>query len=94
MKNFSPLLPICLNMNADSRYSRLVGGTGAAAYGAHEHSQRHEPTTSTTAGTTAGTHSSNIANRADPTIDSDRSKNLHYGRDAALVGGAGMEISL
>jgi hypothetical protein len=41
--------------------------------------------------TTAGPHQSDMMNRADPRVDSDLSKQNehHYGRDAALVGGAG-----
>jgi len=45
------------------------------------------PTTGTT--TTTGPHSSNLANKADPSVDSDRSKDHHYGRDAAVAGGVG-----
>lgn len=39
--------------------------------------------------TTSGPHQSDLANRADPRVDSDRSNQHHYGRDAALAGGAG-----
>ena len=41
--------------------------------------------------TTAGPHQSDMMNRADPRVDSDLSKQNehHYGRDAALAGGAG-----
>ncbi|THV78759.1 hypothetical protein D6D29_07417 [Aureobasidium pullulans] len=42
--------------------------------------------------TTTGPHQSNMMNRADPRVDSDLSqqnKEHHYGRDAALAGGAG-----
>ncbi|CAD0114927.1 unnamed protein product [Aureobasidium uvarum] len=41
--------------------------------------------------TTAGPHQSDMVNRADPRVDSDLSKQNehHYGRDAALAGGAG-----
>ncbi|KAF2143391.1 uncharacterized protein K452DRAFT_317541 [Aplosporella prunicola CBS 121167] len=40
---------------------------------------------------TAGPHHSDTMNRADPRVDSDRSQQSqhHYGRDAALAGGAG-----
>jgi hypothetical protein len=48
-----------------------------------------QPTTTSGATTTAGPHSSNLANKADPTVDSDRSKDHHYGRDAAIAGGVG-----
>ncbi|KAF7864241.1 uncharacterized protein EAF02_010209 [Botrytis sinoallii] len=63
------------------RDAALAGGAGTAAYEANKHHN--------TANTTAGPHSSNLENKVDPRVDSDRSKEgHHYGRDAALVGGA------
>ncbi|KAI9760468.1 MAG: hypothetical protein M4579_001662 [Chaenotheca gracillima] len=92
----------------DHHYGRdaaVVGGAGAVGTGAYEAERRHgaqQPTSSTTgtrgATTTAGPYDSNVANKADPRVDSDRSrttgttdqqKDHHYGRDAAVVGGAG-----
>jgi hypothetical protein len=88
-----------LSRNQDHHYGRdaaLAGGVGAAGLGAHEvgHSTHQNPNTlsSGTTGygnTTAGPHSSNLANKADPRVDSDRSKDHHYGRDAAVAGGVG-----
>ncbi|PQE08402.1 cell surface protein [Rutstroemia sp. NJR-2017a BBW] len=83
----------------DHHYGRdaaLAGGAGGAAYEANKHlghnnntHTTHGPTTTTTTTSTAGPHDSNLANKADPRVDSDRSKDHHYGRDAALAGGAG-----
>ncbi|QSZ30726.1 hypothetical protein DSL72_000284 [Monilinia vaccinii-corymbosi] len=58
-------------------------GAGVVPIGTYEAGYGHN--------TTAGPHSSNLANKADPRVDSDLSKqqNHHYGRDATLVGGAG-----
>ncbi|RDW75006.1 hypothetical protein BP6252_06148 [Coleophoma cylindrospora] len=82
----------------DHHYGRdavTVGGAGALGAGAYEANKSHqskgnEPGYSSTAGpvgttttTTTGPHSANIANKADPRVDSDRSKEHHYGRDAA-----------
>ena len=73
-----------------------AGVVGAGAYEAdkHHHNTRDENLGQTgssgiTGQSTAGPHSSNIANRADPTVDSDRSKDHHYGRDTAIAGGVG-----
>ncbi|KAB8300047.1 hypothetical protein EYC80_000285 [Monilinia laxa] len=64
------------------RDAALAGGAATAAYEADKH--RHN-----TANTSTGPHSSNIENKVDPRVDSDRSKEgHHYGRDAALAGGA------
>ncbi|TGO51291.1 hypothetical protein BCON_0164g00040 [Botryotinia convoluta] len=64
------------------RDAALAGGAGTAAYEADKHHHN-------TAHTTAGPHSSNLENKVDPRVDSDRSKEgHHYGRDAALAGGA------
>ncbi|KAM3069563.1 hypothetical protein ACMFMF_008779 [Clarireedia jacksonii] len=90
-----------LSRNQDHHYGRdaaLAGGAGAAGLGAHQagHSTHHDPNTlsSGTTGygnTTAGPHSSNLANKADPRVDSDNShaQSHHYGRDAAVAGGVG-----
>ncbi|KAM0320486.1 hypothetical protein ACHAO8_000498 [Botrytis cinerea] len=62
-------------------------GTSAAAgvvpVGAYEAGHGHN--------TTAGPHSSNLANKTDPRVDSDLSKqhDHHYGRDAAVAGAVG-----
>lgn len=80
------------------RDAAVVGGVGGAAYEADKHHKAHDMYEGNTVGdlgstsgakTTAGPHSSNVANKADPTVDSDRSKDHHYGRDAAIAGGAG-----
>ncbi|KAL3424510.1 hypothetical protein PVAG01_03791 [Phlyctema vagabunda] len=85
----------------DHHYGRDAAGVGAVGAGAHaadKHHDKHnvnQPGHSTTTGTTghstttAGPHSSNVANKADPSVDSDRSKDHHYGRDAAGVGAVG-----
>jgi len=61
-------------------------GTGATTSGAH-----NTQSLSTGAQHTAGPHSSDLKNRVDPTVDSDRSKEKdhNYGRDAALLGAGG-----
>lgn len=82
------------------RDAALVGGAGALGTGAYEADRHHhnnnlDPLASgATSGTTADPHSSDVANRADPRVDSDLSRQQpgqqhHYGRDAALAGGAG-----
>ena len=63
------------------RDAAVTGGVGGAGYEAGKHHHNDN--------TTAGPHSSNVANRADPTVDSDRSKDHHYGKDAAVAGGVG-----
>ncbi|RDW85826.1 hypothetical protein BP5796_04151 [Coleophoma crateriformis] len=88
----------------DHHYGRdavTVGGAGALGAGAYEANKFHqsrgdEPGYSSTAGpvgttttTTTGPHSADIANKADPRVDSDRSKEHHYGRDAAGAGAIG-----
>ncbi|CCD51676.1 BcPIO4 [Botrytis cinerea T4] len=74
-----------LSKQHDHHYGRdaaLAGGAGTAAYGADKHHHN-------TGNATAGPHSSNLENKVDPRVDSDRSKEgHHYGRDAALAGGA------
>jgi hypothetical protein len=79
-----------------SHLGRDAAGAGIVGAGAYEadkhHHNKHDQTLGQTGNsgitgrstTTAGPHSSNIANKADPTADSDRSKNHHYGRDAAV----------
>ncbi|KAF7955196.1 uncharacterized protein EAE97_000455 [Botrytis byssoidea] len=65
------------------RDAAVAGAVGGAAYEANKHHHN-------SANTTAGPHSSNIENKVDPRVDSDRSREQHhYGRDAALAGGAG-----
>lgn len=80
------------------RDAAVAGGIGGAAYeaGKHHHNDQSlgDPSHSSITGdtstrTTAGPHSSNMANRADPLVDSDRSKDHYYGRDAAVAGGVG-----
>lgn len=83
------------------RDAAAVGALGGA--GAYEAGRHHDHQTGTGVGsgvggtsstTTAGPHSSNLANRVDPTVDSDRSRDHHYGRDAGMgaagVGAAGV----
>lgn len=67
-----------------------VGALGGA--GAYEAAKHHHGTESGVGGsssTTAGPYSSSLDNKADPTVDSDRSKDHHYGRDAGVAGGVG-----
>jgi len=85
------------------RDAAVAGGVGGAAYEADKHHRKNElrePNTLSNIGnpavtgqptttTTAGPHSSGIANKADPTADSDHPKEHHYGRDAAIAGGVG-----
>ncbi|KAJ8064712.1 hypothetical protein OCU04_007032 [Sclerotinia nivalis] len=64
------------------RDTALAGGAAAAAYEANKHHHN-------SANTTTGPHSSNLENKVDPRVDSDRSKEgHHYGRDTTLAGGA------
>jgi hypothetical protein len=65
-----------------------LGGAGAYEAGKHHHGTE-SGVGGTSATTTAGPHSSNLANKADPTVDSDRSKDHHYARDAGVAGGVG-----
>lgn len=87
------------------RYGRDTAvGTGAGVGGAtaghgllHKHDKHQDPagtghgTTGTGYGssTTAGPHSSGMANKADPRVDSDRDGSHHHGRDTAVGAGAG-----
>lgn len=82
------------------RDAAVAGGAGAAGVGAYEgsrhagHNQQDPSGLSTGpySQTTVGPHSSNLRNEVDPRVDSDLSKTNqghHYGRDAALAGGAG-----
>ncbi|KAF7874902.1 hypothetical protein EAF04_002076 [Stromatinia cepivora] len=69
------------------RDTAVVGGLGGAAYEANKH--HHNNANTATTNTTTGPHSSNLENKVDPRVDSDRSKEgHHYGRDTALAGGA------
>ena len=65
-----------------------LGGAGAYEAGKHHHGTE-SGVGGTTSTSTTGPHSSNIANKADPTVDSDRSKDHHYGRDAGVAGAVG-----
>ena len=86
------------------RDAALVGGAGAAGYGANQYlNDRHEPGYSTTGNdglATGGTDASPAiaSSYSNPPVGSDASraqesldqnKEHHYGRDAALAGGAG-----
>ena len=64
-----------------------LGGAGAYEAGKHHHGTESGVGGSST--TTAGPYSSNLDNKADATVDSDRSKDHHYGRDAGVAGGVG-----
>lgn len=82
------------------RDAAVGGGLGAAAYEAdkhHHHSEakeqdplasRSQPMTSAATNTTADAQSFGTANQANTGVDSNRSKDHHYGRDAAVVTGA------
>ncbi|KAK4550423.1 hypothetical protein LTR36_000001, partial [Oleoguttula mirabilis] len=81
------------------RDAAVAGGAGAAGVGAYEVTKDHGDTGPATK--TTGPHSSNIANVVDPRVQPDMSKaktdsaqaaekdQHHYGRDAAVAGGAG-----
>lgn len=78
------------------RDAAVAGGVGGAAYEAEKrhHDQSlgnpgHSAITGDASRPTTGPHSSNVANNADPVVDSDRSRDHHYGRDAGVAGGAG-----
>lgn len=87
----------------DAAVAGGAGAVGLGGYEASRHTgtTAQQQTTSTsqyptgsTAGTSSstGSHQSGTLNRADPRVDSDLSKGTkdrHYGRDAAVVGGAG-----
>ncbi|CAD6439819.1 7eab8180-50c8-4b7c-9188-b8c7d34415db [Sclerotinia trifoliorum] len=68
---------------ADGVHGATSAGAGVVPVGAYESGHGHH--------TNAGPHSSNLANKADPRVDSDLSKqqNHHYGRDAAVAAGVG-----
>lgn len=70
--------------------SGLAHGT-AGSHSTHPQTSTTTTTTTNTSTSTSGPHSSDLANRADPRVDSDRSKDKdhHVGRDAAVAGGAG-----
>lgn len=85
------------------RDAAIAGGAGAAGVGAYEYA-KHQNNNNNPASATAGPHPTNTANVVDPRVQSnpapvtDRSvdptlsqkdKQHHYGRDAALAGGAG-----
>lgn len=106
-----------LDQKKEHHYGRdaaLVGGAGAAGYGAHEYSkdrgetdptrvsQPHSSTANTVAqpGTTSHAatssttypHDSSALNKADPRVQTQplaQDSEHHYGRNAALAGGAG-----
>jgi len=74
----------------DHHYGRDAAvGAGAIGLGEHEHHKHEGRTTHGTTGhtTTAGPHSSNLANKLDPRVDSDRSN--QYGTIGAGVGSTG-----
>jgi len=74
----------------DHHYGRDAAvGAGAVGLGEHEH-RKHEGVTghgTTGQTTTAGPHSSNLANKLDPRVDSDRSN--QYGTTGAGIGSTG-----
>lgn len=90
----------------DHHYGRdaaLVGGTGAAAYGAgshHDSSREGAPSHLGQSSTTSGTGSnlpsgattgrtSGVTGQQDSTLGGSHDKDHHYGRDAAVAGGVG-----
>jgi len=92
--------------NKDHHYGQdaaLVGGTGAAAYGAgshHDSSRESGPSHLGQSGTTTGTGSnltsgtttgrtSGVTGQHDSTLGGSHDKDHHYGRDAAVAGGVG-----
>ena len=93
------------NTSSGHHYGRdaaVAGGVGGAAYEAEKHHGKHDnqqtsklgqPGASAISGNTNpardATTTSNVAHRGDPTTDSERSKDHHYGRDAAVAGGVG-----
>jgi hypothetical protein len=80
--------PLKVTEGHDAAAVGAVGGAGAYEAGKHHHGTE-SGIGGTSSTTTAGPHSSNLANKADPTVDSDRSKDHHYGRDAGIAGGVG-----
>lgn len=72
----------------DGRDAAVVGGVGAAGYEAEKHHGHHHNPTTATDGVTSGPRTTDIANRADPRVDSDNSRH-HHGRDAAVLGAVG-----
>ncbi len=72
------------------RDAAAVGVLGGA--GAYEGEKHHSGTDSgfgVSSTNTTGPHSSNLANKVDPQVESDRSKDHHYGRDAGIADGVG-----
>ncbi|KAI5209069.1 hypothetical protein E4T39_01163 [Aureobasidium subglaciale] len=76
------------------RDAAILGGAGAAGAGAYEHNKHHG---SSATGSNVGTssfdpRSTNTSNVVDPSTDptlAQQNQGHHYGRDAAVVGGAG-----
>jgi hypothetical protein len=74
-----------------SAISGIPESTRPAPHASNEANQVDSRAPGTTTGTTTTTttttcpHSSNIANKADPRVDSDNSKDRHYGRDVAYA---------
>ncbi|KAK8194287.1 hypothetical protein M8818_007475 [Zalaria obscura] len=65
------------------RDAAAVGGTGAAGVGAYEYEKnKHQPGYD-------GTSTTRSQGYADPTSTTSQTKDHHYGRDAAVAGGAG-----
>jgi hypothetical protein len=89
------------------RDAALGGEIGASTYSADKHHHRSEAkdsntvtgvshpatTAATTTTTNSGLQSSSIANTADSSVDTARSKDHHLGRDADIGPGAGADAA-
>ncbi|KAH0365089.1 hypothetical protein KCU65_g6312, partial [Aureobasidium melanogenum] len=74
------------------RDAAVAGGLGAAGAGAYEYGKHHNQPAENVGTSTFDPRSTNTSNVVDPSTDptlAQQQQGHHYGRDAALVGGAG-----
>ncbi|KAH0348410.1 hypothetical protein KCU81_g3304, partial [Aureobasidium melanogenum] len=74
------------------RDAAVAGGLGAAGAGAYEYGKHHNQPSESVGTSTFDPRSTNTSNVVDPSTDptlAQSQQGHHYGRDAALVGGAG-----
>lgn len=88
--------PALAQQQSEHRYGRdaaLAGGAAGVGAGAYEHGRHHGGPSDAAVGTsTFDPRSTNTSNVVDPSTDptlAQQQQGHHYGRDAALVGGAG-----
>ncbi|KAI4723370.1 hypothetical protein E4T48_00518 [Aureobasidium sp. EXF-10727] len=87
--------PALTQQQPEHHYGRdaaLAGGAAGIGAGAYEHGRHHDPTGSTVGTSTFDPRSTNTSNVVNPSTDptlAQQQQGHHYGRDAALVGGAG-----